>query len=553
MKKEKIFYLLILIFFNNSSLNSQILNNLRSSYESYSAYYIDDSKTGDFNYEDRFRSNNYLNLKSNIGASWNFELQIESYLPSSLLNYSPDFKNTGISTFNLEYINDKINLKLGNFYEQFGSGMILRSWEDKDLGINNSIRGLNFKYRINDKISLTSLFGQQKKGFKYSKGFIVGLDTEFDFSNETNENYTFIAGLSFVGRNDDQTSGTTYHNTTNLYSARIDFSSLSFYSNIEIINKSKDPVMQFGDFYDDFVEEGAAFFFNSGFIKNGIGVDFTFRRLENMALFSERNAFGNSYNQSIVNYLPALTKQHDYSLANIYVYQSQPNVSFVDPNLIKTGETGMQLDIYYFLKEKSFFGGQYGMNLALNASIWNNLDGNFDFVNKNYTTNFFGKGEKYFSEISLEIRKKWSSKLDNTIFYLNQFYNKKYIEEKFGKINSNIFVIETTYKLNKNKSLKLELQHLSTKDDNKNWSAFGLEYNLSSAISLYVSDLYNYQNPKQDKKIHYYNVGGSYSKGINRYTVNYGRQRGGLVCTGGICRYVPESTGLSFSITTSFF
>ena len=30
--------------------------------------------------------------------------------------------------------------------------------------------------------------------------------------------------------------------------------------NIEIINKSKDPVMQFGDFYDDFVEEGAAFF-----------------------------------------------------------------------------------------------------------------------------------------------------------------------------------------------------------------------------------------------------------------------------------------------------
>ena len=64
--------------------------------------------------------------------------------------------------------------------------------------------------------------------------------------------------------------------------------------------------------------------------------------------------------------------------------------------------------------------------------------------------------------------------------------------------------------------------------------------------------MYNYQNPVEEKKIHYYNFGGSYSKGINRYTVNYGRQRGGLVCTGGICRYVPESTGLSFSITTSF-
>ena len=37
------------------------------------------------------------------------------------------------------------------------SGMILRSWEDRSLGINNSIRGLNAKYRINDKINFTTL------------------------------------------------------------------------------------------------------------------------------------------------------------------------------------------------------------------------------------------------------------------------------------------------------------------------------------------------------------------------------------------------------------
>jgi hypothetical protein len=101
--------------------------------------------------------------------------------------------------------------------------------------------------------------------------------------------------------------------------------------------------------------------------------------------------------------------------------------------------------------------------------------------------------------------------------------------------------------------LRLELQHLSTKDDNKNWTAYAIEFNLNSAFSIYLSDLYNYQNPKEEKKIHYYNFGGSYSKGINRFTINYGRQRGGLVCTGGICRYVPESSGLSFSISSSLF
>jgi len=552
MNKKYTFYL-ILFFFNSSILYSQILKNLTSSYESYSAYYLDDSKTGDFTYEDRFRSNNYLNLKSNIGYNWNFELQIESYLPTALLNYSPNFKDTGISTFNISYNKDNLNLSLGNFYEQFGSGMILRSWEDRSLGINNSIMGLNAKYRINDKINFTTLIGNQKKGFKYSKGYIVGFDSEFDLSKILKNNSTFLLGISYVGRNDQKTKSDFYDEMTNLYSARIDYSSSYFYSNIELVNKSKNPIVIFGSVSNTFIKEGSAILFNSGFFKDGLGLDFTFRRLENMSLFSEKEAYGNLYNESIVNYLPAITKQHDYSLTNLYVYAAQPNVSFQSNNLTKAGEIGIQTDLYYFIEQETFLGGKYGTNLAINASVWNNLDGTYDFSNQSYETDLLSFGEKYFSEISFEIRKKWSPKFDNILLYVNQYYNKRLVEETTSEVKSNIFVLENTYKINDNKSLRLELQHLSTKDDTKNWSAFGLEYNLSSAVSLYVTDLYNYQNPVKEKKIHYYNFGGSYSKGINRYTVNYGRQRGGLVCTGGICRYVPESTGLSFSITTSFF
>ena len=552
MNNKYIFYIIIFLL-HSPIVNSQILKNLTSSYESYSAYYLDDSKTGDFSYEDRFRSNNYLNLKYNIGYNWNFELQIESYLPTALLNYSPNFKDTGISTFKIEYNKKDLNISLGNFYEQFGSGMILRSWEDRSLGINNSIRGLNVKYRINDKINFTTLIGNQKKGFKYSKGYIVGFDSEFDLSKILKNNSTFLLGISYVGRNDQKTKSEFYDEMTNLYSARIDYSSSYFYSNIELVNKSKNPIVIFGSVSNTFIKDGSAILFNSGFFKDGLGLDFTFRRLENMSLFSEKEAYGNLYNESIVNYLPAITKQHDYSLTNLYVYAAQPNVSFQSNNLTKAGEIGIQTDLYYFIEQETFLGGKYGTNLSINASVWNNLDGTYDFSNQSYETDLLSFGEKYFSEISFEIRKKWSPKFDNILLYVNQYYNKRLVEETTSEVKSNIFVLENTYKINDNKSLRLELQHLSTKDDTKNWSAFGLEYNLSSAVSLYVTDLYNYQNPVKEKKIHYYNFGGSYSKGINRYTINYGRQRGGLVCTGGICRYVPESTGLSFSITTSFF
>ena len=550
--KKSLLSILFYFLFNNTSY-SQFLKNFTSSFESNSAYYTDDSKTGDFNFDNRFRSNNYINLKSYLNKNWNFELQIESYQPSPLLNYSTNLKKTNISTFNIRFDNNNLNIQLGNFYEQFGSGMILRSWEDKDLGINNSIRGLNLKYRINNKINLTTLFGNQKKGFKYSKGYIIGFNSEFDFSEIIKNDSTFLIGLSYVGRSDNKNKSNFYDEITNLFSARLDYSSSSLYSSFEFINKSKNPIVLFGSLSDTFIKKGTALLFNSGFFKNGLGIDFTFRRLENMSLYSERQAFGNPYNESIVNYLPSLTKQHDYSLTNLYLYSAQPNVSFQSKQLTKVGEIGIQTDIYYNIDKETFLGGKYGTNLAINIAVWNNLDGNFDFINQNYQTNLFGFGEKYFSELSLEIRKKWSSKFENIFLYANQFYNKRLVEETLGKVKSNILVVENTYKINDKRSIKIDLQHLSTKDDTKNWSALGLELNLSSAVSIYVTDMYNYQNPEIEKRIHYYNFGGSYRKGASRYSINYGRQRGGLVCTGGICRYVPESTGVSFSAITSFF
>ena len=310
--RKKLTHLILLTLFSSNALFSQFFDDITSSFESYSAYYLDDSKTGDFMFDDRFRSNNYLNLKSNIGKYWNLELQIEYYLTSSLLNYSPNFKETNISTFKAEYFKKNINFKIGNFYEQFGSGMTLRSWEDKDLGINNSLLGLNLKYNISDNINLTTLIGTQKKGFKYSNGFVVGFDSEFDFSKITKNNATFLMGLSYVGRNDQKTKSDFYDEMTNLISLRFDYSSSAFYSNFEYVNKSKNPIVVFGSLSDTFIKDGSAFLINSGFFNNGFGLDLTFRRLENMSLFSEREAFGNVYNESMINYLPALTKQHDY-------------------------------------------------------------------------------------------------------------------------------------------------------------------------------------------------------------------------------------------------
>ena len=97
-----------------------------------------------------------------------------------------------------------------------------------------------------------------------------------------------------------------------------------------------------------------------------------------------------------------------------------------------------------------------------------------------------------------------------------------------------------------------EAQHLWSKDDKKNWVGGTVEFNLNSKLAVYVNDIYNYGNDEDTEKIHYYNLGGSYTLGAHRFALNYGRQRGGLICIGGVCRFVPESTGVTANIILSF-
>ena len=133
-----------LLFFTVIMLAQQN-DNLSIGFESNSQYYIDDEKTGDFTEPNRFRSNNYLKIDYSI-SKFSFGFQAEGYEPMSLLNYSPDFNKTTLALYYAKYTSKKIEATAGYFYEQYGSGLILRSWEDRQLGINNALRGGRIKF-----------------------------------------------------------------------------------------------------------------------------------------------------------------------------------------------------------------------------------------------------------------------------------------------------------------------------------------------------------------------------------------------------------------------
>ncbi|WP_430409896.1 DUF6029 family protein [Kordia sp.] len=524
-------------------------------FESNIQWYNDDTSLGKFAEDEHFRSNNYLKLDYNYG-NWFAGIQVESYAPMPLLNYSPKLDDTGIATYYAMYKTRKLEVTAGYFYEQFGSGLILRGWENRPLGINNAFRGGRIKYEPSNALEFTAMYAQQRDGFKVSDGDIFGFNSEIDLTNAFSlETATLSAGLSYVGRKQDipeEFQNTGFDELTNAFSARVDYSGNSFYSGIEYITKGKDIIVNSQRYIENFVEPGNALLVNVGYSQKGLGIDATFRRLENMNFFSEREAAGNVFNENIMNYLPGLTKQHDYALTNIYVYQAQPAISVPDPSLLKFGEIGGQIDMFYNFKKGSALGGKYGTKIAVNASYWAGLRGDFNFTDREAEIEYFGFGQKYFSEFSLEVRKKWNRKWQSIFYYVNQYYNQRFIIDERGVVNSNIAVVESTYRINSKRSIRFELQHLWTPDDDKNWAGGTLEFNVTPRLSFYATDIYNYGNDVEDEQIHYYNVGGSYARGATRLALNYGRQRGGLVCVGGVCRFVPQSTGLTVNITTAF-
>ena len=582
MKKIVLASLLFAGFFSQAQeTNDSIKKNklkIFGSFESNAQWYTNDVNRKIQHDTVPLRSNNYLSLNANYGR-FTVGTQIESYVNEALLNFNPQYRKTDFGTYYANYKSKKLDITLGHFYEQFGSGLALRSWEDRSLGINNAIRGGRINYTPIEGISLTGLYGRHRTGFNVAKGDIFGFNSNFNITKLLKkDNFDLSYGFSFVSRNEALPEEVkNIKEATNVFSNRLEFSKNAFYINTEYVYKTEDALIDLGDLNYDFVKPGNALLVNFGYSKKGLGFDATVRRIENMFFLSERKpqAYTNllstsiNYNDRIMNFIPSLTKQHHSNLANIYVYQAQSQVILNESTQTnKSGEIGGQFDIYYDFKKGSPIGGKYGTKIAINVSTWYNLKAKYQYYDAvgdykpDYQAEFFGSKEKYFSDYNIEIVKKLSSKVKTSLVYINQYYNNQQIQGVYQEflIKTNIVSSETTFLFKNSRSLTIGAEHMWADNDRKNWMGGTIEYNHNAKWSVYAMDMYNYGFDEHSQiinetdlfDIHFYNFGTAYKIGSARIALNYGRQRGGLVCAGGVCRFVPPSTGLGLQITKSF-
>ncbi len=517
-------------------------------FEINNQYYMKDTIIGAKNVPEKLLSNGFFNLNY-VNGGVSAGIRYENYA-QPLLGYDKRLAGNGIPFRFARYAGDFIDVTAGNFYEQFGSGMVFRSYEDRQLGFDNSIDGARVKLTPGSGLNLTGVIGRMRTFWATSESLIRGIDANLElnslFDGLKESSIIYSLGGSFVSRYQaDKDPTLKLPENVGAGSFRFGLSGESFALNAEYAMKANDPSYTNQNSYN----EGNGLLIQGSYFTDGLGINLNFHRIDNFDFRAERNATGTVLN---MNYLPPITKQQPYSLTAMYPYNTQLN-----------GEIGVQAEINYTFPKESFMGGKYPWQLSLNFSMLNSID--TTRIDKYLYDSKFGFGKKnYYQDVSIYASKKFSPEIKSNFGFVYQKYDRDMAEKggapTFGMVSVMTAVADITFKVANKQSLRTEIQHLFYKQEleahseysNGNWVSGLLEYTIAPNWFFTVMDEYNYGNEFDEKKLHYYTLSAAFVHSGTRVQFGYGRQRAGILCVGGVCRLVPSSNGFNLSISTSF-
>ena len=502
-----------------------------------------------------FATNDYLKLdyyRGRLSAG----LQMEGYFPT-LVGYPVAQNKLSLSNLYVSWRDKSYSVTAGTFYEQFGSGLLFRSWEDRMLGLNNALLGARATYIFEDKVAVKAFWGVPRLGkiddnaammgaedaffgLGLTKVHVAGADVSVSLSSLLGmEDISLSLEGSLLNKHEalgDLLKAAGCKENTLGWSGRVNFDMDGFFLKGEYVDAGKQIVSVAAAQNGRAAVNGNAQLVEFGYNGRGLGVTVTGRRMDRMtqkiySFSGMENGYGSLSN--MLSYRPAMSTQYTYMLTTLNPYSPE-----VGDKVIRAGEIGGQIDAFYNFRRGTAIGGKRGMKVHANFSTYYGL---------NETGGTEGGG-LLFRDFSFDLEKQWTKKFKSVLMYSMQEYNKHHENTGLYIGTSHIVVADLLYKWTPKLSTRMELQYLATKDDQGDWMAGLLEVNFAPHWSVFASDMWNHGSTK----LHYYNAGLSFSMAHLRVAAGYGRYRAGFICSGGVCRAIPAYTGANISLTASF-
>lgn len=543
---------------DKGNLAQDIGSSIHGNFQLDAQYYEPDSLRGAPQINEKMLSNAFGNLMFNRGK-FSAGVRYEAY-NNVMQGFDPRYKGQGIVNRFARYQDQLLDITVGNIYEQFGSGLVFRTYYEPGLLYDNSLDGIRVISNPYKGITLKGLVGKQRSFFTVGAGIVRGVDGEININelldSVIQSKTKFIVGASFASKNQADNNPTyVLPENVGCYGGRINI--LNEFINIygEYVYKINDPSADNvsnsgGNTYYSY-KNGEAIYLSASVATEGLSLLLQGKRIDNMGFRSDRDA---TLQNLLINYLPATTRQHTYLMPAFNPYATQPR-----------GEVGGMAELQYKVKKGSLLGGKYGMEITLNASVAHGLKQyNVDdtlTASTLYKTKYEEVGELYYEDIFIEINKKFTKKIKMSFMYSRQFYNRNMVQfgtpnAGFTNIVADMAVIDLTYKYKSSGAIRFEAQgYITSNKKNPNagsWVTGLIEWNPNGNWFVAVLDQFNFDNPDANLKLHYPLGSFGYTTGAHRISMNVGKQRAGIFCVGGVCRNVPASSGVSLSITSSF-
>ena len=502
-----------------------------------------------------YLSNSYLDLgmrwdhsQENQAGFQGLEVMTRAELtqwPLPGYDAAPTFKGYGVSHLHVAATFDWGKVTVGDVYGQFGSGMVLRLYEDRALGVDNALRGGKIEVTPYKGIYLTALGGKQRRnwncyddkawGWNYKQDAVLGTNVELGLHEwipqlqEAGTNLT--VGGSYVSKYQkadtilfiDPAAMQAYmYNLPEWVGAgsvRAQLQMKGWNALVEYAYKANDPSILNEYSY----KPGEALLMSLSYSQKGLAVLAQVKRSENMSFRSDRQS---NLIAGTINHMPPFAMQHTYMLTSLYPYSTDQIAN----------EWAFQGEVRYTWKRCTAMGGKYGTTLKLNAS---HIRGTSD--------TWFGMSEEpYYTDVNIELNKKINKEWYIGAMAMYQTYNKRIIG-KNGIARSGIGVVEAKYAMNKKVQMRAELQYLYSKQYEGQWVAALYELSLWRQLVISGQWMYNIGHAPDATNGHYYTVAATYTHGAHRVMAGYTKTRAGFNCSGGVCRYVPEQQGITLT------
>ncbi len=502
---------------------------------------------------------------------YNFIMRFDGFNNSPLLDPQDAYTDHGIGFWQASKQLNNLNITVGSFYDQFGTGAIFRAYEQRQLGIDYSIQGIRLVYDINPNWRIKAFSGNQKGNknsdtrFGYTPQVISGVNLDGTLGVGKDSKFgTLNVGASAVNRNIDRNTMQELVAILETYARKNQFApkynvyafngyfnynvgnfniggEANFKTPEAIVNIDNKLILKGGKVLYGSIGWGDRYSLGTRTLANGkkkkntlsLGVNLQVRHVDH---FPFRTSPRESLLNGLISYLPSLTKQNSYRLMARYNAPAQD-----------LGENGIQGEFTANINKgtRIIFNTSYVQSLAHNGVMDPNSQ---EMVAQKLFQEYNGQIVQNIGKDKLKLGLQ-------RVFYNQAVYEQ---EPEYENVETFTPYMEWLHKIGSDKSLRIEAQYLKTDKDQGSFANLMIEYYFNKEWSMSVGDMINSEPHRYERMnivndvLHYPMVFVSYNKNNSFYTLSYLKQQEGVNCSGGICRIEPAFSGVRFTVSSNF-